>query len=567
MATKYLAAFSVGCIWLVQAGAAMAEEAPMRRLLVEDYRDKMRAAWIGQMAAVGWGQMSPRWQEEIMPMEVVPKWEPRIVNQFFQDDLYLDTTFLRTLEVYGLDVSIRQAGIDFANSGYKLWHANLNARENLRNGIAPPDSGHPQFNKHSDDIDYQIQADYSGLISPGLPNSIIRLGEIFGRLMNYGDGLYGGLFVGGMITEAFFTDDLREIVEAGLRCVPEGSQYHEAITDTLAAKDEFPDDWQAAWKKLTDKYAKNDDYRRCACFPKGQGNINAKLNGCFVVIGLLYGKGDLDNTITTAMRCGQDSDCTSSTAAGVLFQTVGYKNLPERYTSGLEKETKFSFSPYTFDDVIRVSEMLARQTIVREGGRIEIDEQGREVFVIPVQQPEPPELTVCWDPGPIANSRYAEGEMRTIVPPEGPKIDLTDALEKFAPAWEIDHCGSYRNPGYHDTFLGRDSVLGTHPLDEKTPCVIFQKVLVPEGKKTTLRFMAGHDHPGDWQLGVKVDGGVLLDTNVGKETATDNWLKVELDLSAYAGKEVLVELTNAYNTSGTITWEAAFWDDLEIVSE
>ena len=33
-------------------------------------------------------------------------------------------TFLKTLEDYGLDVSIRQAGIDFANSQCPLWCAN-----------------------------------------------------------------------------------------------------------------------------------------------------------------------------------------------------------------------------------------------------------------------------------------------------------------------------------------------------------------------------------------------------------------------------------------------------------
>lgn len=46
--------------------------------------------------------------------------------------------------------SIRQAGLDFANSGYRLWHANRAGRDNLCNGIAPPDSGHPKFNKHAD---------------------------------------------------------------------------------------------------------------------------------------------------------------------------------------------------------------------------------------------------------------------------------------------------------------------------------------------------------------------------------------------------------------------------------
>ena len=137
------------------------------------------------------------WQGKIIPEDKMPKWRPGLINQFYQDDMYVDMTFLGTLELHGLDVSTRQAGIDFANSGYGVWHANKAGRTNLRSGIAPPDSGHPKFNKHADDIDYQIEADYAGLISPGLPNSGIRLGEVFGRLMNYGDGLYGGQFVAG----------------------------------------------------------------------------------------------------------------------------------------------------------------------------------------------------------------------------------------------------------------------------------------------------------------------------------------------------------------------------------
>ncbi len=156
----------------------------------------------------------------------MPQWEPGRINQFEQDDLYVEMTFVRTLEVHGFGVSIRQAGIDFANSGYPLWHANLAGRNNLRAGIAPPDSGHPKFNSHADDIDYQIEADFAGLIAPGMPNVAIQLGEVFGRLMNYGDGLYGGQFVGGMYAEAFFEDDIVKIVEAGLRCIPEDSLYH-----------------------------------------------------------------------------------------------------------------------------------------------------------------------------------------------------------------------------------------------------------------------------------------------------------------------------------------------------
>ena len=196
-----------------------------RRISISEYRSKMKAGWIGQMVGVGWGGPTEfRYANKIIPEDKVPEWKPEMVNVWGQDDLYVEMTFLRSLEVYGLDVSMRQAGIDFANSKYMLWHANKAGRDNLRKGIAPPDCSHPQFNSHADDIDYQIEADFSGLISPGLPNSVIALGEKFGRLMNYGDGVYAGQFVGGMYAEAFFEDDPIKIIEAGLKCIPEGSQ-------------------------------------------------------------------------------------------------------------------------------------------------------------------------------------------------------------------------------------------------------------------------------------------------------------------------------------------------------
>ena len=66
-----------------------------------------------------------------------------MINQFNQDDIYVEMTFLRTLELHGLDVSIRQAGIDFANSGYRLWHANRAGRDNLRSGHRPARLGPP----------------------------------------------------------------------------------------------------------------------------------------------------------------------------------------------------------------------------------------------------------------------------------------------------------------------------------------------------------------------------------------------------------------------------------------
>ncbi len=215
----------------------VAQDSPQfRRLPVEVYRQKMRAGWLGQMAGVALGAPTEfQYRGEIIPEDAVPQLTPGFINEAFgEDDLYVEMTFLSTLDTYGLDVSAAQAGIDFANSEYQLWHANLAARNNLRQGIAPPDSGHPRFNGYADDIDYQIEADFAGLISPGMVNNAIALGNKFGTIMNYGDGLYGGQFVACMYAEAFFENDPAAMVQAGLDCIPAQSQYAEAIRDVLA---------------------------------------------------------------------------------------------------------------------------------------------------------------------------------------------------------------------------------------------------------------------------------------------------------------------------------------------
>lgn len=535
----------------------------VRQIPTADYVDKMKAGWIGQMAGVGWGGPTEfRYKGAIIPEDQMPEWKPAMINQFEQDDIYVEMTFLRTLEVYGFDVSIRQAGIDFANSGYPLWHANKAGRDNLRNGIAPPDSGHPRFNKHADDIDYQIEADYAGLIAPGMPNVAIQLGEKFGRLMNYGDGLYGGQFVAGMYAEAFFEKDMIKIIEAGLRCIPKDSQYHECIRDVLRWYAEHPDDWTKTWQLVNEKYHLNPAYRRFSCSgPEDEFNIDAKINGAYIVMGLLYGQGDPDQTILISTRCGQDSDCNPSNAAGILFTTIGFKNLPEKFKIALDPWGKFSHTPYNFPTLIRVCEDLARDAVKNCGGKIEANEQAEECFVIPVQSPRPSRLERCWEAGPAQETRYSKQEMAKITALLGK--DMSDAIEKFAPGWKVVQCGEEMAPGIRKELRGRQNVLVTHPLNQEIGCIISRTVKLPANKDSTLKLVVGHDPRGDWDLIVKVDGKQLLRKTIGPDTTTVGWTEVEVDLSPYAGRTVKIELVN--EPTGW-RFEAAHWAEITLSS-
>ncbi len=534
------------------------------RISVDEYRDKMAAGWIGQMAGVGWGAPTEfRFNGRIIPKNKVPRWKPELINQFKQDDIYVEMTFLATLERYGFDVSIRQAGADFGNSRYQLWHANKAGRDNIRKGIAPPDSGHPKFNNHADDIDYQIEADYAGLISPGMPNLGIELGEKFGRLMNYGDGVYGGQFVSGMYAEAFFETDPRKIVEAGLKCVPADSQYAEAIRDVLAWHADNPDDWQATWKKIDEKYHINPNYRRFSCsrLKETPFNIDAKINGAYIVMGLLYGGGDLDKTIVVSMRCGQDSDCNPSNAAGVLATSIGRKNLPRRFTSALDAGPKFSHTSYNFPGLLAVCEKLTRKAVERAGGRIESGPDGRETFVIPVETPRPPKLEQCWSPGPPAGSVYNAAERAKIINTEQL---FQKNFERFVKGWKISHCGQDMSPGLKESCRGKKHVFVTHPADRKTACKIARKVSIKPGVKTELRLMVGHHPHGDWDLLIKADGKTLLQKTIGREVSKNTWVEARVDLTPLAGKSIDLELLNQPNGWAS---EAGYWDTIEIVEK
>jgi hypothetical protein len=198
-----------------------------------------------------------------------------------------------------------------------------------------------------------------------------------------------------------------------------------------------------------------------------------------------------------------------------------------------------------------------------EGGRIEKDAQGDEVFVIPIREPVPSKFEDLRNPGPIANSRFTDAEVAQITAPSSQK-ELSQAVDKFAAGWTIANCGPDMDPGLRDSELGRKGVLVIHPLDKDTACVLSKNITIPAGKTTTLRLGTGHHPRGDWDLIVQVDGKPVLRKTIGKSTAVGGWLDVDVDLSSWAGKTVKLELLN--QPTGW-SFEAAYWSKIAIDSQ
>lgn len=364
--------------------------------------DKIRGGWAGQMIGVAYGAPT-----EFKSNGKIGDWdlswkEGMLENTIHQDDLYVEMTFAKVMDDFGLEAATPQYGEAFKNSKYHLWHANAGARRALNQGVSAPWSGHPKYNFHANDIDFQIEADFIGLMCPGLPRESNKYCDRVGRVMNYGDGLYGGMFVCGMYAQAYFESDPHAVVEAGLKCIPAKSEYGRLVADLLHWHDQFPNDWRKVWQLVQDRWDKDDP---CPDGFNAPFNIDAKLNGAYIAFGLLFGDGDFEKTMEVSTRCGQDSDCNPSSAAGVLGVMLGFNRIPATFKAELPKfeNTKFDFTDYSFNDIVKSTETRALKIIRATGGQVS-DSQ----VLIKTQKPKAPKLEQ-WSPG-IPDRRIGAGD-------------------------------------------------------------------------------------------------------------------------------------------------------------
>jgi hypothetical protein len=89
------------------------------------------------------------------------------------------------------------------------------------------------------------------------------------------------------------------------------------------------------------------------------------------MMGLLYGHGDIEQSMEIAMRAGQDSDCSTPIVGEVLGTWKGVDAVPEKWKSDLDRGVLLAGTPYTYDDLVELSTRLARSIVEARGGSVE----------------------------------------------------------------------------------------------------------------------------------------------------------------------------------------------------
>jgi hypothetical protein len=339
--------------------------------------DKIKGGWAGQVIGCTFGGPTEfRYRGAMIHDYQTIPWNDSLVAMKFEkspglyDDVYMDLTFVEVMAREGIDAPAASHAQAFAHAGYPLWHANQAARYNVLNGILPPDSGHWTNSPHADDIDFQIEADFAGLMSPGMVNAGAEICDRVGHIMNYGDGWYGGVYVAAMYSLAFVSADVEYVIEEGLKILPAGSSFARCIRDVIACYRADPADWKKAWFEVERKWAQDVG---CPDFVFDPGNIDARVNGAYIVIGLLYGKGDFGRTLEIAARCGQDSDCNPASASGILGTLLGYRGIPAVWREPVKpiEDKPFAYTTMSLNKVYATGFEQALEMVRRNGGTVE----------------------------------------------------------------------------------------------------------------------------------------------------------------------------------------------------
>ena len=263
-----------------------------------------------------------------------------------------DYTFLalHILESYGLDFTTSQVATEWVThlTYFRIYTAERVAYRNLICNINPEDAAE-YLNPVREFIGGRIRSDLYGFVSPGKPRLAASLAYKDVSLSHTKNGIYAAMFWAAMVAWAFVSQDMEEIIQVGLCEIPRECRLAEAVSDTLEVFHEV-DDWEIAYDRLLLKYG---NYHPAHI-------IN---NTVWCLLALLYGQGDLTQSLGIAATCGMDTDCNCANVGSILGVILGGVAIPEQWAAPLQDTLYTAVSQYR---ELRISDLARRTAKIAE---------------------------------------------------------------------------------------------------------------------------------------------------------------------------------------------------------
>jgi ADP-ribosylglycohydrolase len=331
------------------------------KLSREEYMDRVLGAWLGRCVGCVLGKPVEGWPrariEDYLGLageegldDYFPLVEPRpegfrlhpsypgavresIDGMPRDDDLDYTILGLHVLEEHGLDFTVGDVADEWLNHmPIRLTYTAERATyRNLVNGLRPTEAA-AYKNPYREWIGAQIRADIWGYVAPGMPEAAAGLAFRDASLSHVKNGIYGEMFMAAMVSAALVTGDVHEIIEVGVSEIPSESRLAEAVRDVVSWSGDCGD-WRDAWDLVMGKYG-------------GYHWVHTINNAAFVLLGLLYGGGELWRTVSISVMAGFDTDCNGATVGSIVGAVLGARALPERWVAPLDDRVRSALSGF-----------------------------------------------------------------------------------------------------------------------------------------------------------------------------------------------------------------------------
>jgi hypothetical protein len=141
---KNIKQFTLAIIVTIAFSECKATPGNVQTITTETLKDKIAGGWAGKMIGVSYGAPTEFRALQTIYNDSI-KWFPAdIKGSLRQDDLYVQLTFIMSMDQFGIDATAQKFQELFAKASYPVWCANMQARKNYFDGIFPPASGSPE---------------------------------------------------------------------------------------------------------------------------------------------------------------------------------------------------------------------------------------------------------------------------------------------------------------------------------------------------------------------------------------------------------------------------------------
>jgi len=293
-------------------------------MLQSDYAERVYAGVLGKIIGVYLGRPFEGWTYERISRElgevrhyvndrtdVALRHRELVVPD---DDIAGTFVFIRALAEHGFprDLPAADIGNTWLNTIVEgrsiLWWSGAGistehtAFLRLKAGIPAPRSGSISLNGQTlaEQIGAQIFIDGWAMVSPGDPEQASRYAEQAARVSHDGVAVDAAKLIAAMEALAFQTTDLDAILDGALAFVPHATRLRKLVQDVRdwhAA--DTAKDWRSTRARIADRYGYHKFAGICHVIP----------NHALVLLSLLYGGLNFQESLAIACTSGWDTDC------------------------------------------------------------------------------------------------------------------------------------------------------------------------------------------------------------------------------------------------------------------